>query len=105
MQIQDYFYNFINGFYMMKQIPIMWNVIKMCIIVFVTVATTFIIAVAIQGEAHQFWYDFGDRTLYLTFTSWNILYSGSLTAVMFLLYYVVRIAIIFKRNRQLKQTK
>lgn len=85
MQIQDYFYNFINGFYMMKQIPIMWNVIKMCVIVFSTVATTFIIA-------------------YIT-NSYTVIYYGSVIAVVLLIYYSVRIGIIFKRNRQLKRTK
>jgi len=85
MQIQDYFYGFINGFYMMKQIPIMWNVIKMCIIVFSTVATTFIIA-------------------YIA-NSYTIIYYGSTIAVILLGYFTVRIGLIYKRNRQLKQTK
>ncbi len=85
MQILDYFYNFINGFYMMKQIPIMWTVIKMCIIVFSTVATTFIMANAMQD--------------------WSVLYIGTAIAVGLLIYYSIRIGLIFKHNRQLKQTK
>ncbi len=85
MQIQDYFYGFINGFYMMKQIPIMWTVIKMCIIVFATVATTFIMANAMQD--------------------WSVLYIGTAIAVGLLIYYCIRIGLIFKHNRQLKQTK
>lgn len=85
MKILDYFCNFINGFYMMKQIPIMWTVIKMCIIVFSTVATTFIMANAMQD--------------------WSVLYIGTAIAVGLLIYYCIRIGLIIKRNRQLKQTK
>lgn len=91
---------------MMKQIPIMWNVMKMSISVFVTVATTFIIAISIQGFYHQFWFRISEtQELQIIFHTWNVLYIGSLIAVCFLIYYVVRIAIIFKRNRQLKSSK
>ena len=108
MQIQDYFYNFINGFYMMKQIPIMWNVIKMCIIVFSSVATTFIIAYALRGVNHQFWYVVKESTnqiLYININSFTVIYIGSLISAILLGYFIVRIALIIKRNRQLKQTK
>ena len=105
MQVQDYFYNFVNGFYMMKQIPIMWNVIKMCIIVFATVATTFIIAFQIRGFGHQFWIVLFDNTITITFTSFTVIYIGSIISAILLVYYSVRIGLIFKRNRQLKSTK
>ncbi len=104
-QVKQVFYNFVNGFAMMKRIPIMWHVMKMCIIVFVTVATTFIIALAIQGYAHTFWLDIGEKVLVMKFTSWYVSYIGSVIAFIILIYYAVRIAIIFKRNRQLKSTK
>lgn len=90
---KQYFYDFVNGFIVMKKIPIMWNVVKMCVIVFATVATTFIIAVAIQDQANQIW------------SSYSVLNIGSVIALGILIYYVVRIALIFKRNRQLKRTK
>jgi len=73
----------------------MWNVIKMCIIVFATVATTFIIAYIIHGTIN----------IHIEFDSFDVIYVGSIVSAVLLGYYSIRIGIIFKRNRQLKSTK
>ena len=84
----------------------MWTVIKMCIIVFSTVATTFIIAYFIRGGSHQLTIGFNGGThLTIVFNSISVIYVGAIISVILLGYYSVRIGLIFKRNRQLKQTK
>ncbi len=92
---KQYFYDFVNGFIVMTKIPIMWTVVKMCVIVFATVATTFIIATQFEQPT----------AIVIAINSWTVLYVGSLISAVILTIYLVKIGLIYYRTRQLKQTK
>ncbi len=100
--ISQYFYNFINGFFMMRQIPQIWYVIKMSLGVFITVAITFAWSYLIRGEKHTFWFPYFDQTVYLSFTSWTIITLGSYVMVFFLAYYGFSIITYFYQRRKNK---
>jgi len=57
MTIQDSFWNFINGFIILKQFPIMWITFRMIITVFATIAVLFALGVLISTDVivHGIW--------------------------------------------------
>jgi len=88
---------------MMRMIPQMWYVIKMAVFVFVTVAITFTIAILMENQAHQFWFPFFDQgTLFITFTSWTVISTGSYVMIGIMAFYGFRLSTYFVRKRKNK---
>jgi len=50
MTPQDYFWNFINGFYILKQFPIMWLTFRMIIILFSAIIIIFTLGIFINSS-------------------------------------------------------
>ena len=84
--ILNYFYNFINGFFLMRQIPQIWYVLKMAVGVFVTVAITFAIAVMVDD-------------------SWVVISIGSYVMVGIIVFYGFRIGMYWLQKRKNKIKK
>lgn len=101
--IANYFYNFLNGFLMFRMIPQMWYVLKMCLIGFIVIATTFTISYMISGEMHQIWFPIGDQTITINVTSWGIINLGAIGVAVVIVYYFVRIAMYYNQRRKLKK--
>jgi len=78
---------------------------KMCVVVFGTVATTFIIAYLIGDFNYHTHVLIGDQYQHIIFTAITVIYIGSIISAILLGYFVVRIGLIIYHSRQLKPTK
>jgi hypothetical protein len=86
-KFMDYFYNFVNGFFMMRTVPQMWYALKMCLFSFVTISITFAISYQIQNELHRFWFPLFDYKVIIDFTSWTVIYLGAFATAIIIGYY------------------
>ena len=55
MSAVEYFWSFINGFYILKQFPVMWLTFKMCLVMFLVTLINFVLAIALNDFSVIVW--------------------------------------------------
>ena len=104
-KIVNFYYAFINGFFMMKTIPQIWIMMKMAFYGSVTMMVVFTIALAINGQMHQFWFTVFDTKIIIQFNSWYVIDIGSIILAGIIGFYVFRLSTYYYRKHKNKKNK
>lgn len=99
-KVANFYYAFLNGFFMMRQIPHIWYVIKMTMIGTLAMLITFSISLAISGQVHRVWFTLFETKIILDFSSWTVINLGSVVLLAIIGYYSFRIATYLIRKRK-----
>lgn len=100
---KDLALNFINGFFMMRQIPQIWIVMKMAFYGTITMIVAFSLALVMNGQVHQVWFRAFDQKFTINFTSWYAINFGSIALAIIICYYLFRLSTYYYRKHKNKQ--
>ena len=101
MVIVDLFYNLINGFYQLRQIPIMWLTLKMCVIMFSAIMIIFVLAFFLQTQAYQWTFGHGQS---ITLNHYNAIVWGSWILVVLAGYFGYKYIKLYMNIRKSRST-